>query len=298
MGLLYGFGYSPYSQEAGHMAQNAFYLVTLLAGVEASRAFVLLTLRPRSQYLSLAVVSILWALLLIPVINYDSLSSARGAFTLTGGTLLPALSLSVLASYLAVNGGALPAFLYHVGIRSFEWFSPILPNVEWTITAFVGTIVPLTSAICIRGAISEPPKGAEESEPFDVSAPWIVATMLLVGLLWFNTGLFGVTPSVVSGVSMEPSMHVGDVVVMREVDADDIEVGDVIQYRVPSGRIFHRVIEVQDTATGRVFVTQGDNNNTPDDPVLESQVDGKIIFTIPKAGWVPIKIGEVLNQVR
>ncbi|MEX0682403.1 MAG: signal peptidase I [Dehalococcoidia bacterium] len=297
VGVLYGFGYSPYAREPLHMLQNAFYLVTLVAGVEASRAYVLHSLRRRSEYLSLAVVSVLWAALLIPVINYESLSSTEGAFTLAGGTLLPALSLSVLASYLAVHGGALPAFLYHAGIRAFEWFSPILPNAEWTIVAFMGTIVPLTSAICIRGAIVAPQaEESRESKPFDVSAPWIVATMLIVALLWFNTGLLGVTPSVVSGVSMEPSMSLGDVVLMRETDPENIKVGDVIQYRVPSGSIFHRVIEIEETTTGLVFITQGDNNNTPDDPVLQSQVEGRIVYTIPKVGWVPIKIGDVLNM--
>lgn len=298
VGVLYGFGYSPYAREPLHMLENAFYLVTLVAGVEASRAYVLNSLRRRSEYLSLAVVSVLWAALLIPVINYESLSSTEGAFTLAGATLLPALSLSVLASYLALHGGALPAFLYHAGVRAFEWFSPILPNIEWTIVAFVGTIVPVTSAICIRGAIVAPQEEVRESKPFDVSAPWIVVTMLLVGLLWFNTGLLGVTPSVVSGVSMEPSMEVGDVVLMRETDPENIKVGDVIQYRVPVGSIIHRVIEIEETDTGLVFITQGDNNNTPDEPVLESQVEGRIVYTIPKVGWVPIKIGDVLNMAR
>jgi len=41
------------------------------------------------------------------------------------------------------------------------------------------------------------------------------------------------------------------------------------------------------------FVTQGDANNAPDNPVNERQVMGKVVLTIPKLGWVSIYLKEI-----
>lgn len=296
-GILYGFGYSPYAREPLHMAQNGFYLATMVLGVECARAYLLAVFYERRPFLAMATLSILAALLLIPVSNYSLLDSPRSGFQAAGETFLPAIAQSVLASYLAVRGGFLPAFLYHGGILAFEWFSPILPALEWTVAAFVTTIAPIISLLTTRTALAELEHAQAGERRFDVSAPWVIASILIVALLWFNTGLLGVKPSVVTGVSMEPAMHTGDVVLMREVDTDKLEVGDIIQFRAGANPVFHRITQIEETAEGRVFVTRGDNNNTPDDPILEGQVEGEIVFTVPRVGWLPLKLEQLLAEL-
>jgi hypothetical protein len=40
-----------------------------------------------------------------------------------------------------------------------------------------------------------------------------------------------------------------------------------------------------------VFVTKGDANDSPDsEPVLGANVAGKVIFTIPKVGWIAVGV--------
>jgi signal peptidase len=235
--------------------------------------------------------------LLVPTSNYAALNATRSGFQFAGETLLPALSVSVLATYLCARGGFLPALAYHFGIVAFEWFSPILPHMEWTVEAFIGTTAPLVALMAARSAGADTAAKEAPPERFDVSAPWVVVAMVLVALLWFNTGLLGVQPQVVNGVSMEPSMHTGDMVIVKDVDVEDLKVDDIIQFRVGETRIFHRIIEVEQTPGGYVFVTQGDNNNTPDDPILEEQVEGKVVYTIPDIGWVPIKFNQFLYSL-
>ncbi len=70
---------------------------------------------------------------------------------------------------------------------------------------------------------------------------------------------------VVSGVSMEPNLHTGDLVVVRQLDS--YQVGDVVAYRVPEGQpsagavVIHRIVG-GDAQNG--FIMQGDNNSGPD----------------------------------
>ena len=53
----------------------------------------------------------------------------------------------------------------------------------------------------------------------------------------------------------------------------------------------HRVIEIQEVGDAKFFITKGDANRNPDsDPVIPENVVGKLVFTIPKIGWVAIAV--------
>jgi signal peptidase I len=61
---------------------------------------------------------------------------------------------------------------------------------------------------------------------------------------------------------------------------DVYEAGDVVTYRSGGSLVTHRVVEID----GTDLITQGDANNVADEPVALSQVEGKMIFRIPKLG--------------
>ena len=101
-------------------------------------------------------------------------------------------------------------------------------------------------------------------------------------------------PTTVISGSMRPSLDVGDVVIVGKVPVDTIEPGDIIQFREAEGiATVHRVVEIQEIEGNMVFITQGDDNREPDpNPVLAANVVGKVIFNIPKVGWVAIAVKE------
>lgn len=90
----------------------------------------------------------------------------------------------------------------------------------------------------------------------------------------------GVGAAVVLSDSMAPSLRVNDLVLVRP--ADSYAVGDVVVFQ--SGRILviHRVIELGEGT----LRTQGDANNEADEPILLSDVKGKMILHIPLIGAV------------
>lgn len=100
--------------------------------------------------------------------------------------------------------------------------------------------------------------------------------------------VMGYKPLTVLSGSMSPFLEPGDMIVTREVKPENIEVGDVITYRVDEKTLVtHRVVEVI-REDGRIaFRTRGDANNT-DDPELisEDRVVGSMAFKIPYAGYI------------
>jgi signal peptidase I len=87
--------------------------------------------------------------------------------------------------------------------------------------------------------------------------------------------------------------NTGDIMVLRGIKPEKIEVGDVIVYmsKTASYPIIHRVVEIKEKDGNYNFITKGDHNAVSDQLVSERQLLGKAIARVPWLGW--IKIGAV-----
>jgi signal peptidase len=88
--------------------------------------------------------------------------------------------------------------------------------------------------------------------------------------------------------SMEPTIHVGDLIVTGPIGGpltESLEEGSIVTYELENGEeITHRVISVEAEET---FITQGDAAEDPDQlPVALNQIQGIYIFKVPYIGYV------------
>jgi hypothetical protein len=66
--------------------------------------------------------------------------------------------------------------------------------------------------------------------------------------------------------SMDPVFDIGhNAILISEFDRDKLEVGDVIVYRLYSGLIIHRIIDISKDDISKTFQLKGDNNSLPDE---------------------------------
>ncbi len=87
----------------------------------------------------------------------------------------------------------------------------------------------------------------------------------------------------VVGDSMSPQFDAGDLVIIKKVDIDAIDVDDIIAFNKDGLIVTHRVTEI----ANEVFFTQGDNNNLSDDfKITYSNIMGKYIFKIPNGDTI------------
>jgi len=138
-----------------------------------------------------------------------------------------------------------------------------------------------------------------------------VLTFVTIVLLALALGLV-VVPKVLHGMSltvltpsMEPAISPGDVVVTRGIDvgdAKDLRIGDVITflpYPNDPMLVTHRIVAQSVSAQGYSFITQGDNNNVADSwgPVNDFQIRGKVMYVVPKIGYVKQWLGSSTQWV-
>jgi signal peptidase len=104
----------------------------------------------------------------------------------------------------------------------------------------------------------------------------------------YITSIMGYKPMSVLTGSMRPMLEPGDMIVAKDVKLQDIEVGDVITYRMDHKTLVtHRVAEIIQEDGKHMFKTKGDANNVEDQNLISfDQVIGKFVFNIPKGGYV------------
>lgn len=102
---------------------------------------------------------------------------------------------------------------------------------------------------------------------------------------------FGARPLTVLSGSMEPTLSVGDVVVVEHVRPDDVSVGDVVTYRNPAGdRVTHRVRAIRPGRSRYTVVTKGDANNASERWTIDADGDlSRALYRVPLAGRVLAK---------
>ncbi len=93
---------------------------------------------------------------------------------------------------------------------------------------------------------------------------------------------FGYGASVVVSGSMEPELSVNDLVIIKSVPEDEINVGDIIVYESDDMLIIHKVI----SRDANTIITQGTANNTADKPIDISAVKGKLVYSFSNFGSV------------
>lgn len=94
--------------------------------------------------------------------------------------------------------------------------------------------------------------------------------------------LFGYAQLVVLSGSMDPTLKVGDLVIIR--DEKEYQKQDIITFRTETAPTTHRIIETNDTG----FITKGDANNVEDEGIVtKNQIYGRVVMVIPKVGeWM------------
>lgn len=115
----------------------------------------------------------------------------------------------------------------------------------------------------------------------------LVAGFVILAVLLAGVRLAGLQVYVVLSGSMEPVYHVGSLLYVKEIDADELQVGDAATFVLDEDLTVatHRVIEIDED--NQCFYTKGDANEVPDAaPVDFRNLLGRPVFCIPMLGYL------------
>ena len=161
-----------------------------------------------------------------------------------------------------------------------------------------------------RGELPQKPPATKKEKVLAVIgniAFYLTLITVVLGVALFGLQEPGTAPrsllghavmTVLSG-SMEPTIPQHSLVILREVDTNTLEIGDVVTYLTPNNiTITHRITEIIENYQGgglRGFRLQGDNNLQEDDEVIWAEnVIGEIIYANLFFGQIVLFIQEYI----
>jgi signal peptidase len=306
--LFTSFGRSPYAFTPTAITLNIAHFSSALIAFEFSRAYIIKSCSKRKIFTGIALIALFYTFVSIPLTKFLMLGAPMDTAKFLGSDFLPALAQSLFATYLALLGGPIASVAYMGTLTVFEWLSPILPNPPWAIKALITTLIPVIGFLTVNETVSSfklmqlgiisraEVKSRIRRTKKSSSLSWITVAIIGVIFVWGSTGLLGFQPSVIASGSMRPTLDVGDIAITVQTRLENIKVGDIIQYwrQGEMAPIMHRVIEIYRSGGTTYFITKGDANPSPDDPITPTGTVGKLVFTIPKIGWISIYLKEAI----
>lgn len=106
-------------------------------------------------------------------------------------------------------------------------------------------------------------------------------------LLAIASFAFDVKPIIFRSGSMSPSIETGSLAISHTVKAKDLAIGDIVTVKTDAGiRVTHRVKDLTFADGKATMVLKGDANKAPDASVYVVPSADRVLFDIPKAGYV------------
>ncbi len=126
---------------------------------------------------------------------------------------------------------------------------------------------------------------------FIVAAAFLTINSVIAQISGNIPSVFGYSIYRVVSGSMEPEIHVGDILLSRAADASEVSVGDVIAFdggkQYPGLLVTHKVIKAPYDDNGQIMLqTKGVANNYEDDPIPAESVKSIIVCKLPFLTWI------------
>lgn len=135
-----------------------------------------------------------------------------------------------------------------------------------------------------------------DSKYFQIPYKIIKAIIFIVLLLYVvftiiqrvsgNQSIFGYRLFAVATGSMVPDYNINDVLAIKEVNHNEIKVGDDITYLgkkqdVRGKIVTHRIIDIEEKNGKKTYLTKGINNDVEDPTIGDNQIYGKVVGKVP-----------------
>jgi len=114
----------------------------------------------------------------------------------------------------------------------------------------------------------------------------LIVVLFAFSLLFVGIRALGMATFVVTGGSMEPTIHKGSLVIDEPVSADKLRLGDIITFDHFDQTTTHRIVGIEGSPAGRMFSTKGDANQITDpEPLNFPGRVGLVKLAVPGLGY-------------
>lgn len=301
IGLFTGYLRTPYSFSPLNILKNITPVILITIVGEYLRYNLCRKGENNNNLLLLVIVLFCLVDLSLSVNQYDvrSLSGLLGMATVI---LIPSIFKNILLNDLTLRFGPIPGLIYSLVMGLYIYLIPIVPNLNDYLTSTVMFLLPLALKILVDKRFM---RDDEEEEDLRVNkvpgriinGSLIAVMIILIGLF---SNLFTYWIAAVGSGSMEPTINIGDAIIVDKGIQDHLDrlnVGDVLVFKIQDTIYTHRIIEMKETNGNYAITTKGDREGQAVDTwvVTNKDVVGVVRFKIPYVGWPTVWLSRIVE---
>ena len=299
-GLIFGFERTPYSKDILSVLLNLWSFGSIIILQEYVR--LQLVKNENKKMYNLVLTTLVFFVLNLNYSNFlDNFTDFKTIFIYASSVLLPAIAESAVLTYLVYTSGVKASIIYRLFVTIPPFLIPIVPSLDWFVTAVVGVVLPLGVYIYINYVNVVKNERLSRGERKRYSPVVYIPVFVLIAIFAaFVMGLFKYQPVAVLSGSMSPTFNRGDAVIINKLtkqEKNELKKGDIIQFISGTRYVVHRIYKVTNDEYGnKAFITKGDHNNAPDsDMVSLDNVIGKVSFSVPLIGYPSVWLTGVIS---
>ena len=300
LGMVFGYQKTPYAKDFLAIMRNLWSFGSIIFLQEYVRNAMIRI--EKKQVLNFIIIALLFSFANISYTSFFShLSDVREIFIYTASIIIPLFVTNAILTYLSYVGGMRIPIIYRCVVSLPEFILPIIPNLDWFLTAVIGLSLPIAIFVYISYVhIMKTERMSRRAKRKYNPLVYFPAFGLIIVVVCFVIGVFKYQPIAVLSGSMAPTFCRGDAVVVKKLtphEKDDLVKGDVIQFVSGSKFVVHRIARVTNDQYGnRVFITRGDANNANDVGQVEyDDVIGEVSFIIPYIGYPSVWLSGMMS---
>lgn len=300
IGLVFGYQRTPYAKDFLSIMINLWAFGSIIFLQEYVRNTMIRI--EKKKIINFVIIALLFSFVNISYTSFAShLGDVKEVFTYTASILIPLVVTHAVLTYFSYVGGMRIPIIYRCIVFLPEFILPIIPDLDWFVTAVVGLSLPLAVFVYVSYIhIIKTERLSRRTKRKYNPAIYVPAFVLIAVIVCFVIGVFKYQPIAVLSGSMSPTFNRGDAVVIKkltDIEKDNLKKGDIIEFVNGSKYVVHRIADVTNDQYGnRVFITKGDSNNANDvDKVGYDAIIGEATLIIPYIGYPSVWLSGMIS---
>ncbi len=299
LGTYIGFTKSPYTYHFNSILFNIYTKIIPIIGLELSRNILI---KKNNSKLIIIFITIILILLEINYHNiYINILSKEYFFKYLCSNIIPLIANNILYTYLINKTPYHLVLLYRFIEQLLILFIPITPNFNWFIIGTTSVIKAIIIYIIFNYLyIKEKHHFKFKKSNSFILISYAFTLLFATFLVSFMLGLFKYEPLVILSNSMSPTYKRGDIIILEKLDSNklnNLSIGTIIIYKSDNKYIAHRIIQIKNIGSNKLYITKGDNNNTNDNKEIEPKdIKGIYKFNLKYLGYPSIYLHDFLNN--
>ena len=234
--------------------------------------------------------------------SFAGMTSVESILKLLTTSFNQVLFFNIGLTLISYKHGLKTALIYSFIFNLYKYFVPIVPGFNQYVETIVDMLIPIIIVILLHIGIPEIFKKKKNKEDirdnqFITKLIGVFIFILILIVVGLNSNLFRYWSCVVGSGSMEPTINIGDIIIVDKSYSENPQVLDKLVFKINDKFYTHRIIEVLYVNGEKQFITQGDREGQEVDNwiVTKNEIVGVTKFRLRYIGLPSIWIRDMMK---